>query len=179
MKKYLWANDNLMVFTDKDIVQQRHNGGNPIFYCGQAEEFSRIYFSDANNGHKIDEAKVWLLGILYHERKDSLPDIKDITGYKSVGTLSEVIKLSGELRGVREATDLACQKKHGKSLQEYSRERMQKIWDNDDGSFRDKVSSTTSLGMQNVWRNDKNGSFRKRITKAASESRQRHLEAKA
>jgi hypothetical protein len=173
MEKSKWGRDGLMVFSEPYIIQQKRDGA---FCCAQAEEFARNFFSDKDR--RMDDAKIWLIGILYHERKDSIPELSDLTGYGHEN-ISNAIRMTGSARSVKEATNIAALKRYGKTVSQLSSERMQKRWDNDDGSYRDKVSDATSKGTQRAWDNDKDGSYREKVRKACIENIKRLKAEKA
>jgi hypothetical protein len=173
MEKSVRNKDCVMIFLGEDIIQTYSN--EPFSRYDRAEEFAKNYFSENRNG-KMDDAKLWLLGILYHERMNSIPQIRKLTGYGN-GTLSAAIRLNGKLRSVEEAVELAYMKRYGKTLSQVSSERMQMVWDSDKGGdYRKKVSEATSRGIQKVWDNDKDGSFRDKISKTASLGIRNYLE---
>jgi hypothetical protein len=160
MENLIEAKDYILMFSEPDIIQYRCNNGKPYFCRGQAEEFARNFFSKGviNNDkedEKMTHAKQWMIGILYHKRKNSIPEIKDITGYKSTSTIAGAVKKSGRARSFKKATDMALLKRYGKTMSQFSRDRMRKLWKNDNGSYRDKISRATSDALKKYWKNKK------------------------
>jgi hypothetical protein len=169
MQKILNANDYTLIFSKPNVIMYGSVDGNLYVYQDEAEEFAKSFFSKdileqwVVKEKDLERAKKWLVGILYHERDNSIHEVMDLTGYKSSSTVHSIIKKSGNLRSIKEGTELAFQRRYGGNLSEVMKGIMQKKsgdmsdimkdkWDNDkDGNFKKKISRTSSDGMKRYW----------------------------
>lgn len=107
----------------------------------------------------LKKAKQWLVGILYHEIKDSSYEIMSLTGYKNHSSVNRIAKKFGSLRSRNEARELTFKKRYGKSMSQYMSDAMRNKWeklgDDEDSTFRDKISRTTSEGMKRFWKENR------------------------
>jgi len=158
MQKILKTENYTMIFSDPDIILHLPSVDTSFLYMAGAEEFARDFFSGGIISKKyrkekdLTKTKYWLVGILYHERKNSVPEVLRVTGYKGLQSTHGIITSFGPARNNVEATKLAFQKKFGKTMPEVFRDGMKKKWDNDKyGTFRDKISKTSSDGCKKYW----------------------------
>ena len=165
MEKILKAKDMTLIFFDPYVILHGSIDGNAYDFMEEAEEFVKNFFTqDARligepkeNEKDLTRAKHWLVGILYHERKNSTTEIKKLTGYKSNDTVYNIVNKFGPHRSVKEGMEIACQRIYGKSISEVTSESMQRRWDSDkDHTLRDKISKATSEGLTKYWTEMKN-----------------------
>jgi hypothetical protein len=158
MEKMLKTEGYTLIFSDPDLILYGSIDGNLCVYMDEAEKFARSFFSEgiaSDRKHNLARAKYWLVGILYHERKNSIPEIMKVTGYKHERNVAGIIKKFGPTRNRKEATELAFKKRYGKSMSEVMSQRMEDAWKNNK-DLRDKISRTTSDGMKRFWQKRKN-----------------------
>lgn len=161
MEKILKMKDYTLIFSEPDLILYGFINKNSCDFMDQAEEFAKSFFSgDILSKEYMEEkdltrVKHWLLGVLYHERKNSIPEILELTGYKSSGSTRKIIMKSGSLRSIREGTELAFQRRYGKGMSEVFRDSMRNKWDNIDKKTRDRISKSASEGLKKYWKEKK------------------------
>jgi len=161
MEKILNVKDYTLIFSDPDLILYGFIDGNLCVYMDESEEFVKSFFSkdiisrEYSREKNLTNAKNWLVGILYHERKNSYDEIMSLTGYKSYSSINLIVKKFGPVRSIKEAIGLAFNKKHGESISEFMSDVMSNKWDklddDEDSSFRDKIRRTASEGMKRFW----------------------------
>jgi len=157
LKRILNTENYTLIYFDPDIIFHGVLEDNLYVYQDVAEEFAQSFFSKDimtrkyNLKKDLTEVKHWIVGILYHFRKNSMSNIMSLTGYSSCGSIHEVISNFGKLRGFKESTDLAFQKRYGKSQSQYMSDAMKKVWEIRNGPFRDTISKTASDAMKKLW----------------------------
>ena len=158
MEKVLKTEGYTLIFSDPDLILYGSIDGNLCAYMDEAEKFARNFFSEDtafNCKRNLARANHWLVGILYHERKNSIPEIMEVTGYKHERNVARIIKEFGSTRNRKEATELAFEKRYGESMSKVMSQRMKSTWKNNK-SLRDKISKATSDGMKGFWQKRKN-----------------------
>lgn len=169
MEKILKTKNYTLIFSYPDIIIHGSIDGNQFAYMDDAEEFARDFFSKdiKLKGHKYERdltnAKKWLFGTLYHERKNSANEVMKITGYRSMSTVYTAIRSSGPLRSRKEGTEIAFQKKHGKSLSEGMKDIM------------DGKSDHMKKVMKDIWK-ERNEPTKNKIINALFDGRRRRWE---
>jgi len=159
MKKILTTRDYTLIFSDPDVILYGSIDGNSYAYMDEAEEFAKSFFSKdiMLRRHRYEEdlkkAKQWLMGILYHERKNSVPEVMGVTGYKSVNSTYMAIRKFGPLRSIREGAERTFLKRYGESMSEAMSHIMQ------------KKSEHMKDVMTKRWRDDKDHSLRDKVRK--------------
>jgi AraC-like DNA-binding protein len=153
MERILNAQKYTLIFFDPDIILHGFVDGNLCVYQDKAEEFAKSFFSEDimskeyNYEKELLKAKQWLVGVLYHERGNSITEIKDLTGYKSSSTLQEAIKKFGPLRSNKEGAERAFKKRYGMSMSAF----MVNKWKNMDSAKRREMGKAASKGLRKYW----------------------------
>lgn len=145
MDKMLNAGDYTLMFSDPDMIMCGSVDGNQFAYMDDAEEFAKSFFSKGikrESYRSLTKEEKWLMGALYHENKNSIPEVEKLTGYKNRRLICTVIRSFGPLRSTGEAQDIAFMKKYGKNMpaamhdimlehSDYMRDVMRRRWEED------------------------------------------------
>lgn len=174
MEMILNTKNYSLIFFDPNVILYGHIDGNLCVYQDEAEEFAKNFFSEGilskeYGGEKdLMSAKHWLVGILYHFRENSISEIMNLTGYKSSNAVREVITKFGPPKGIKESTEIAFQKRYGKSIPQVMEEgferkfgktmseSMTERWKFMDNATRKSISRAASEGLKEYWRKRKN-----------------------
>lgn len=136
---------------EKDIVAYTSEGTGLKFYRAPAEEFARLFLSNVTiDNHETKLVKDFLLGVLYHECKWSIPELEELPRCKSTEIVHEAVRKYGHLRSIREGDEIAYMRRHGQDLHEGMRKIMKDLWKKD--SFREKSSHASSDRMKDSWK---------------------------